>query len=160
MGRSHEYHQLVWHKAAMGGRVQRLAGDWSATDTCMSTKLSLACSKPINSPANGSNRTGFATASGAQRPNATTSWVPAHASNGRTIPCQALVRRGRISSGVSTGGRMMLAWRCPVLAQRAVAGSPRWTRARWEPAIPPLTIKAGRGGANRAPSFLPAFQIG
>jgi|CXWL01.1.fsa_nt_gi hypothetical protein len=34
-------------------------------------------------------------------------------------------------------GKRKPAWRFPVLAQRAVADSPRWTRARWEPARPP-----------------------
>jgi|CXWL01.1.fsa_nt_gi hypothetical protein len=29
----------------------------------------------------------------------------------------------------------------PVLAQRAVADAPRWTRARWEPARPPLQYR-------------------
>jgi len=32
----------------------------------------------------------------------------------------------------------MPVWRFPVLAQRAVVDSPRWTRARWEPARPPF----------------------
>jgi hypothetical protein len=31
-------------------------------------------------------------------------------------------------------------WQFPVLAQRAVADSPRWTRAPWEPAWPPLIL--------------------
>ena len=37
----------------------------------------------------------------------------------------------------------MEAWRFPVLAQRAVADSPRWTRARWETARPPLVNTRG-----------------
>ena len=41
------------------------------------------------------------------------------------------------------------AWRFPVLAQRAVADSPRWTRARWENARPPLTIgQRGESGGR------------
>ncbi len=75
----------------------------------MSTRLSLACSKPVNSPMTGSNRTGFAVASETQRLLASASQVPAHAVNGRTIPRQALVRRNRINSGVPVeGGRRWL----------------------------------------------------
>jgi len=64
------------------------AGDWYAAEACMSTRLSLACSKPVNSPATGSNRSGFAVASETQRSPAAASQVSAHAVDGRTIPCQ------------------------------------------------------------------------
>ncbi len=68
----------------------------------------------------------------AQRPLATASQVPAHAVNGRTIPCQ--------TPFIETMSRKeweALARRLPVLAQRAASEGPRWTRTPREPARPP-----------------------
>jgi hypothetical protein len=39
-----------------------------------------------------------------------------------------------------SGRRVELAWRFPVLAQRAASEGPRWTRARWETTRPLPTI--------------------
>lgn len=71
-------------------------------------------------------------------------------------PQQALVGRAQLRATLATpfntrkreereGKTRKDSLRFPVLAQRAVADSPRWTRARWEPTRPPLPTRKERG---------------
>lgn len=96
----------------------------------MSTRLSLANSKPVNSPATGSNRTDFAVASEAQRsPDCGKSGARSR-SRWADNPPPAATSKKPHPLRVSIGGRRTLAQRFPLVAQRAVADAPRWTRRR------------------------------
>ena len=60
-------------------------------------------------------------------------------SSSQSVPCN--IMEGERGKGA--------AWHFRVLAQRAVADSPRWTRARWETVRPALTMVEGREGSAK-----------
>ena len=114
-----------------GKRGNRLTGNWSSTATSMSTKLSRTGSEPVNSPATGSNRTGFAVSPRRK---------------GRPLrqvgyrPCSQWADNHPPDAIIQTVSREE--WKAParrfpsVLAQRTASEGRRWTRAPREPARP------------------------
>jgi hypothetical protein len=93
-----------------GRRSRSLAGDWSATDACMSVRLNLTGSKPVNSPKTGSNRTGFAVASEAQRPPAAASQVPPMQSMGGQSPARHLFEKPHRLRSFEGGAGLAIPW--------------------------------------------------